>query len=370
MLILLFEPHFNSFSGHYIRYARVLAREAAQRGMQLRIAASQGISSAVRDEMFRCGVEILPVFPPVDYRLNKYRFAQRRNTRRLLDVALAIFREHPTKRVAWLSGMPSLIEAASIFAERVRIPFPFQLIDLSDWQTGVQTAPAYIQRSLARGRRFGMKLYAQTQIVSAIASEECGHPFLPFPPILEFKAMRPRVERSRLTIGLMNMSYSYKNASEALDALAPYKSQLNIVVHTGPFPNFSIDKAGALNARIFFGVLDRETYNKIWQSLDAVILPYKVEKYRRQGSGIFFESLADAIIPIVPDDTSMASIAREAGIGLVYDAANRAALCAAIELLLSQYNKLSKASMDLAPKWRSENSPSRVFELLENAWQL
>ncbi|MGB8363533.1 MAG: hypothetical protein ACLQUZ_01245 [Rhizomicrobium sp.] len=373
MSILLFEPHFHSFAGHYIRYARVLAREAAQRGLRLRIAASEEISSAVRDELDRCGVEIIPLFPLFEYALNANERVQWQIAKRLRDLALTTFNEQPTQRVAWLSGIPSYIEGASLFAEQALVPFPFQLIDFArDWPTGTQTAPLRVRQSLARGSRFGMKLYAQTNAVSALVSAECGRLFQPFPPILEFTAMRPRAERPRPVVGLMNLSLPGKNGSEALDALAPYTTRLNIVVHMGRKRTANrdvlLDKARSLNATIFDGGLYPDDYSRVWRSLDAVILPYSVEKYRRQGSGMFFESLSDAIIPIVPDGTSMAATAREAGIGIVYDAADEQGLGTAIAFLLANYDRLRRTTWDFAPKWRLENSPGRMFEQLQTAW--
>lgn len=374
MSILLFEPHFHSFAGHFIRYARVLAREASQRGLKLRIVVNREMPSVVREELERIGIEVIPTFPSLRYELRTDEFEQWQNAKCLLGPALAAFREYPTRYVAWLSGIPSYIEAASLFAEQARVPFPFQLIDFErDWPTGTQTAPLRIRQSLARGSRFGMKLYAQTSFVSAVVSRECGQTFRPFPPILEFKAMRPRTERSRITVGLMNLYTPRKNGSEALDALAPFGSRLNIIVHTGRFKDENcealLDKARSLNATICVGGLHPDLYNRVWRSLDAAILPYKVEKYRRQGSGMFFESLSDAIIPIVPDGTSMSATAHEAGVGIVYDTSQKCSLETAIETLISKYAGLQKLSWDFAPKWRSENGSANVFEQLRSAWQ-
>src|SRR5262249_44499419 len=116
------------------------------------------------------------------------------------------------------------------------------------------------------------------------------------------------------------------------------------------------------------GILNAEDYGAVWQSLDSVVMPYVVEHYARQSSGMLFESLADAMVPVAPEGTSMAVLMREAGVGLTYQADNNQALHRVLGELGTDFEKFAKRSRDYAPLWRQENAPSKVFDVLEHAW--
>ncbi|MEO8669578.1 MAG: hypothetical protein ABI399_13740, partial [Bauldia sp.] len=159
----------------------------------------------------------------------------------------------------------------------------------------------------------------------------------------------------------------------ALRACRDNAQQIDIVVHARRFFEKDVlDKvllyAEKIGAEIHKGALEPNTYNEIWSSLDAVMLSYNVDKYSRCGSGMFFEALSDAIVPIVPDNTSMAAVAREAQVGIVYDAGDPAGLTNATKGLIDDLDRLASASREFAPVWREKNTPSRVLDLLETAW--
>jgi hypothetical protein len=170
----------------------------------------------------------------------------------------------------------------------------------------------------------------------------------------------------------MNILLHYKEMEEVTRALSLHASRLMIKLHTGVHGEKGreafVDKYVKLGADVFEGPLSPFDYNTVWSSLDGIILPYHTVKYQRQCSGMMFESLSDGIVPIVPDHTSMAAIARETGMGLIYDADDPAALEKTLRQFVDEWPSLKKMVAEFGRGWREANSPKRVFDVLHNAW--
>lgn len=374
MSILLIDPHFRSFSGHYNRYARVVASEAAKHGLTVQVAASQEIDPEARSLLRQGGIDVAPVFPRVGYRLSLNRALQMHTTGVILECALRHLDRNRSDTVAWLSGIPSLVEAAALFARETRLSVPFQFLDFArDWVGRPKGAPLIIKRSLRRGADAGMKLYAQTPYLASIASEECEIDFRPFPAILDYGKLPDMANRrDKPRVGLMNMMMRHKSIGDVARALSVVSKEVSIVLHTGntdrPETRADVDQIAGLGAEMHEGSLPPAEYNRVWSTLDATILSYDTVKYQRQCSGMMFESLSDGIVPIVPDHTSMAATARDAGIGIVYDADDPSALERALRRLVDEWQSLREAAREFAPIWRQANSPERVLHILEQAW--
>jgi hypothetical protein len=371
--VLLLEPNFRTFAGHYARYARVIGAEARRKGMTICVASSKEITNEARRSLEQSDVQVMPVFPRVPRTLGKNRAVDWHATQIMLAAALHAYHVTGSKHVAWLSGLPAHIEPMALFAEQVSVSFPFQLISFAkEWRPGIKAAPVPVRYFLRRAAAAGVHLYAQTRPVANAAQEECDVPFAAFPPILELKAPRPPRPLDKPRVGLMNIALSYKEWDTALTALEANSESLATLVHTGiTGAERSADirtRCEKIGAVFHSGALLPDAFNEAWLSLDAVLLPYAQDVYARRGSGMFFESLADAIIPIVPAGTSMAALAEDKGVGIIYDPSDPGALDAAIKRLVSQYARLSASSRAVAPAWREQNSPSKVFSLLERDW--
>ncbi|WP_421724455.1 glycosyltransferase [Bauldia sp.] len=375
MSALLIEPHFRSFSGHYSRYVRVVAAEAAKRDQTVSVAASKRIEKDVRATLEHEGIAVHPVFPTIPYRLSPNRAAQCQTTYLVAEAALRHIGDHPSDSIAWLSGIPSLVEAAGVVSDTVRRPIPFQFIDFADdWPAGAGSAPLIVRRSLKHAAEAGLKLYAQTEYLAEIASAECGVRFAPFPPILDSKPTDHRHHKTdRPRIGLMNMFIHRKHIDSVVAAVRRHSSTADFVFHTGRLGRRSFDKyittLEKCGAEVLPGILPPAEYNRAWASLDAVILPYEQPKYDRQCSGMMFESLHDGIVPIVPDKTSMAALARQSGVGLVYDSYDPGALENAVATLAKNFAELQRDAVAYSSHWREQNSPRSVYDTLEQAWQ-
>lgn len=379
MELLVFEPHLEHAAGHYNRYIRVLAGEAARQGFRLTVASSSEIQPGLKAMLEAHDVEILPVFDPTPFRLQADAGRRDGISRQLAGTALECLARRPWARTAWLSGTGALLGAACLFATTARQPFVFQLLDFAkDWPPGDLTAPEPLREAVAEATACGMRLRVQSSSIAQQLQREIGTPIGVFPAILDLHPLKQRPRRPRPVIGMTNMFRNSKDGSAALSALMAHGDQISLVLHTGQ--DTTVEAVNTLKARvdalarhhrlrheqvkIVAGVLPPEQYLEMWQSLDAALMPYDPARYVRQGSGVLFESLADAIIPIVPLGTSMAASLTELDLGLTYDPAAHGSLQGAIGRLLSDFERLAERQRAYAPLYREANAPAKVVAAL------
>ncbi len=383
MSILMFEPFFSSSYGHFNRYVRVIVAEAARHGEMVKVAAHSGFDPALREMLAKSGVEVLEAFAPRPYYLVPDSAQQIDTARDLAHAALHCLSKHPADRITWLSGTPSQLLAAGMFAAQAKRTFPFQMIDFAnDWGPGPLAAPELVRNAIPAAIANGVRLYAQMDYLANIAAVEFGHPFESFPPILEFKPLSGGRQHAKPRVGLMNIVHQFKDVSSTLDALAVHAADIQVVLHTGASDNGNhargllqalTAKAMALGkgpprGKIFPGAMSPEKYNEVWSSLDAVLLPYSVKKYSRHGSGILLESLSDGIIPIVPRGTFMSSIAESSDVGIVYDSEDPDGISRALDHLVRNFDALSERSLAFAADWRRAYGPAHLYQVLSDAW--
>jgi hypothetical protein len=379
MNLLLFEPDLVSAAGHYNRYVRVLAAEAARCGVKLSVACNAGIMPGMRETMERLGVEIIPAFPRHPYNMLHDPALRTEVSRILAKAALSCFAERSQAKVAWLSGTGALFGAACMFAKEAKVPFVLQMIDFArDWPKGRLTAPTDIRELAASAVDNAMRVYVQSPLIAKCFEDEVGIPARTFPAILDLKPLGKREYKGRPVIGIMNMMRRSKQPWRAIEALVAHADSLSIVLHMGQGTtgtdlgrvkrdlNVFIQRYGVKVPliKIATGILKGDAYNALWQQLDCAVMPYWAEQYSRQGSGMLFESLADGIIPIAPSATSMADLMKQESVGVAYDSCDPQALQGAIGTLVSDFPSLATQSRARAGAYREANSPSKVMSLV------
>lgn len=382
MELLLFEPRLSSAAGHYNRYVRVFAGEAARRGARISVAASSQIVPRFKAMLEDMGVTVLPVFEPMTYRMARTPAERDAISRAAANTALACHRERPQAIPAWMSGTGALLGAACIFAGAVRRPFLFQMLDFADdWPAGQLTAPADLRAAVHHAVDCGMRIEAQSPLIARHLESELGTPVGVFPTILDLQPLKERPKRSRPLVGMTNMLRKSKNNGAALSALMAHGDRISLLLHTGEgttreaveqLKDFT-DELGRhyglrhQQVQIVAGVLPPQAYAEMWQSLDCVVIPYDRTRYLRQGSGMLFEALADAIIPIAPLGTSMAATMTELGMGITYDDDDRMGLHGAIATMLRDFDSLSDRLRGFAPVYREANAPARIMDAMLGA---
>ena len=381
MELLLLEPQLESPAGHYNRYVRVFAGEAARRGFRLSVASSRTIKPRFKATLEELGVRVLPAFEQMPYRMKVNATQRDIFSRWIADQALASLRQCPGAHPVWLSGTAALLGGACLFAEELREPFLFQMLDCAlDWPMGRHTAPQPLREAVERAMGSGLRLYAQSAFIADHLSNEVGAPVGVFPAILDLQPLKDRPLRARPVVGMINMMRASKEFAPALSELMAHGDSISLLLHTGA--GTTIEAIHTLKeridglaqhyrlkrheVRIVAGVLPAAEYVEMWQGLDCTILPYNPARYLRQGSGVLFESLADAIIPIAPLGTSMAATMLEHGVGLTYDIEKQGSLHDAISMMLENFETMSQRLRAFAPVYREANSPTKVVDTVLN----
>lgn len=379
MELVLFEPNFTNTAGHYNRYVRVLAREAARQGFSLTVATSSAILPGMRSILEGYGARVLPVFEDVPWQLTADPVVRDQISRQVTQVALSCLGNRTDTRPAWLSGNTTLLAAASQFATEWKRPFVLQMLDFAvEWPPGELTAPAHLRAAVAEAVACGMSIRAQSPLIARHLQDEIGVPVGLLPAILDLHPLKRRPRRPRPVIGIVNMFRNAKNGSAALHGLMAHGDKITLVLHTGQ--GTTVDSVNALGARvdalaqlyrlkqrqvrIVAGMLPSKEYLAMWQDFDCTVMPYDPARYQRQGSGVLFESLADAIIPIAPLGTSMAATMTEVDVGLTYDADAQGALQGSVGSLLQNFDDLVERQRAFAPRYREANAPARVVAAL------
>ncbi len=377
MELLLLEPHLASPAGHYNRYVRVFAGEAACRGFRISVASSRAILPRFKVTLEELGVRVLPAFDDVPYRME--RDAEQRDaiSRWIADEALAVIRGCNGAQPVWLSGTTAELGGACLVAEDIGQPLLFQLLSFAEsWPMGHAAAPQALREAVGRAIGCGLRLHAQSPLIAEHLSNQIEAPVSVFPAILDLHPLKDRPPRARPVIGLVNMMRHGKEFGPALSELMVHGDDVSLLLHTGE--SATMDAVYALKRRIdglaqhyrlkrpevniVAGALPAREYVEMWQGLDATVMPYDPARYIRQGSGVLFESLADAIIPIAPLGTSMAATMHEFGMGLTYDIDKQGSLRAAVSVMLENFEAMYRRHRAFAPVYREANSPSRVFD--------
>lgn len=277
----------------------------------------------------------------------------------------------------WLSGTGALLGGACLFTCEARRPVLFQMLDFAeDWPMGEFTAPRPLRAAVAEAVGCGLRLEAQSPLIAFHLARELGAPVGVFPAILDLLPLKPRPRRARPVVGFTNMLRSSKDIGSALRALLAHGDRLSLLLHTGQ--NTTVEAVRAIEqqiaaltrhyrlkqpeVRIVAGVLSAGDYAEMWQGIDCTIMPYDPGRYARQGSGMLFEALADAIIPIAPRGTSMAASMQELELGFTYDGLQPGGLSGALAAMLENFDAMSERLRAYAPLYREANSPERVFD--------
>ena len=93
--------------------------------------------------------------------------------------------------------------------------------------------------------------------------------------------------------------------------------------------------------------LDKESYYRLMSECDIIVIPYMMEDYLSQTSGIIVDSIIMQKITIVPQDTWMFDILAEWGVGESFVSGEIESLIAAIETVLANFSQYLTESTNI-----------------------
>jgi glycosyltransferase involved in cell wall biosynthesis len=141
--------------------------------------------------------------------------------------------------------------------------------------------------------------------------------------------------------------------------------QLCVSSNPEPASQAALDALQKLPITPFLGELDSRGYYDLLQQMDVVLLPYDLNYYSSQTSGIFSDALAYGKIVVVPKDTWMADQLLDHGSGVIYDSEKAKGLLTAASEVLDHYEKLKTRALQAVYPWLSAHSAQRYLERIQ-----
>ncbi len=113
--------------------------------------------------------------------------------------------------------------------------------------------------------------------------------------------------------------------------------------------------------------LPTSDYYSLLHRADVILLPYTLDYYHSQSSGIFGEAISEGKPVIVPRGTWMAQQLREFPAGLAFYPQDRQSLLDCSLAVIDRYCDFKELSLESAPKWRRKHNPVTYTETIINA---
>jgi glycosyltransferase involved in cell wall biosynthesis len=113
--------------------------------------------------------------------------------------------------------------------------------------------------------------------------------------------------------------------------------------------------------------LSSEDYYKLISRSGIILLPYTLDFYHSQTSGIFCEALAYGKPVIVPRGSWMAKQLKTYGSGITFIPEDRQSLYEAILTAIRQYKDLKTVALERSVLWRKIHCPSAYLKMIINS---
>ena len=113
--------------------------------------------------------------------------------------------------------------------------------------------------------------------------------------------------------------------------------------------------------------LTSSQYYDLLERADIVLLPYTLENYHSQTSGIFAEALAAGKPVVVPRGTWMARELKESGAGVTFLPGDRRSLYEACMEAVADWQPLTSKAREASLRWKVHHSPATYLRLVMNS---
>jgi len=144
--------------------------------------------------------------------------------------------------------------------------------------------------------------------------------------------------------------------------------QANIRIESEWEIKMSVDRLRNLNVKLIQSELDSHNYYSLLSQAGIVLLPYTLDYYHSQTSGIFSESLAYGKIVIVPRGTWMAMQLKHYGAGVTFLPSDHKSLYEAITYAIDNYEILRQKALDSSKDWSSYHSSENFCKIILNSF--
>ena len=344
--LLLIEPDLRSFRGHMYRYASALATAAPAFGLRLVVVCHEQVEPAIRATLEQRGASVLAWYAgniAWDMQCPEWRTLVGAGWR-FARVARRAARRFDAPLIVTLSGRLPLLLGAAFVARSSPYPSILQLIKAHYHVHGgnpiaLTTASTALRFAARLAVRCNVRFACLTDEMHSTIEHLLACPAVRLPFLLDWPQDVPQCRRNSVPIGaILGCDREEKGLEQLIEALRAGPVGCRWLIHQ----SIDHERHKALRAMMMrrgdiefrVGRLSESEYQSVLQSSDFVVLPYDPSSYRSQASGILLEAVGYAAVPLVPVGTTMASICKRDGIGVVYGPYTAASLRAAIVDLL------------------------------------
>jgi glycosyltransferase involved in cell wall biosynthesis len=158
-----------------------------------------------------------------------------------------------------------------------------------------------------------------------------------------FESLQPEIRKNRM-VGEIQANVRFAEEWQAVAAVRRLKRLDGVTLHERE--------------------LTSSEYYELLHRADIVLLPYTVENYHTQTSGIFAEALAAGKPVIVPRGTWMARELKRNGAGTTFLPGDRRSLYEACVDAVEHFQPLQRDALRASAGWQQQHSPAKYLQLV------
>jgi glycosyltransferase involved in cell wall biosynthesis len=117
-------------------------------------------------------------------------------------------------------------------------------------------------------------------------------------------------------------------------------------------------------AFLYFDPMDEQEYSDFLARLDVVVLPYTIDNYHSQTSGVFAEAMASGKIVVVPKGTWLSTQLRRYGGGVAFNPVDCEDFANETLRIVREPLLYARTAAERAPLWRHFHNADRLMHIL------
>ena len=118
------------------------------------------------------------------------------------------------------------------------------------------------------------------------------------------------------------------------------------------------------SVRLYPDEMPTREYQRFVASLDLVLLPYTLENYHAQTSGVFAEAMSNGSLIVAPRGSWMAGQLADYGGGAVFNPGDAEDLARVTLRVIADRERLAAGRADRVKRWREFHNPERFLQLV------
>ncbi len=122
----------------------------------------------------------------------------------------------------------------------------------------------------------------------------------------------------------------------------------------------------APNVHLYPNILNPSEYENFIGRLDVILIPYLLNYYHRQTSGIFADAIGAGVPVVVSKGTWAARTLKDLGGGLTAQPEDYLSLADAVYTVCANIEKYRGEAQQARQKWQAFNTPDNMIDMFES----